>query len=159
MTNEPLVYERHDSITVDFGGGRKLRAGRYSDKATDGVPDAVFAEWCNLRDQSGTYGERVRAFVRGIRRVWPAWDSGGTPRARKAARKSSADEYGRDAVQSLQLSIRDAAESVPLPPRFMEKSAAAPNAVVILDISTGRSVKVGLCDLRGVRETLSALFG
>lgn len=158
--SKPIVTERHDSITVDFGGGRKLRAGRYSDRATGSIPKTVFFAFCALRDaKGGTYGQRIAKFADTIERIWPSWTKGGTPKPKKAAPKSIADKYGKDAVRALQMGMKDAAERNALPARFMQKEGPAGNCVILLDTKTGRTVEVGLCDLHGARAVLRAFFG
>jgi len=52
-----------------------------------------------------------------------------------------------------------AAEAAPMPVRFDAVPHPDQRAMIITDIETGRSSTVALCHYRGVRETLSALFG
>ena len=73
--------------------------------------------------------------------------------------KSLHETYGQDAPLALSIGIRDAAESVTIPGRFMIKQGAVPSSVVILDTETGRHAEVALCNYRGVRSVLAALFG
>lgn len=74
-------------------------------------------------------------------------------------KKSLHETYGADATRALSMGMRDAAESVSIPDRFMVKNGPRPSRVVILDTTTGRHVEVALCYYRGVREVLSVLFG
>jgi hypothetical protein len=73
--------------------------------------------------------------------------------------KSLHQNYGKGAPLALSLGIRDAAETTPMPSRFMVKASALPSFVVIVDQQTGRTVEVALCHYRGVREALASLFG
>lgn len=156
---KPIIYTKHDSITVEFGAGRMLRMGRYADSAKGNVPKTVFFAWVKVRDaKGGTLGERVEKFVKNIRRIWPGWDKAGVPKPRKATAKSLADKYGRDAIRALQNGMTDAAERQELPSRFMQKNGPRGNCVILLDTETGKSIEVSLCDLFGARQALAAFF-
>jgi hypothetical protein len=62
-------------------------------------------------------------------------------------------------VVGLQNCMVSAAHRVPLPSRF--KSVAGPlgSQRKIIDIQTGKSVVIGLCDYQGARKALNTLFG
>jgi len=65
----------------------------------------------------------------------------------------------REKVAAVRGGMVGAAESVPVPDRFYFEDHPTDGAMILTDMETGRHCDVALCDYRGVRELLAALFG
>lgn len=75
--------------------------------------------------------------------------------------KSIHQKFGSDAPKVLSGMIQDQAERNPLPDRFMVKNDpdGTGSTVIIVDTTTMKQAKLGLCDYPGARKVLNALFG
>jgi hypothetical protein len=72
----PRIIRNFDWISVDFGNGRRLTAGRSGEKATGAVPRDVFDKWSKMicETGTGTFDERIERFVADIDTTWPDWN-------------------------------------------------------------------------------------
>ena len=87
----PRIIKNHDYISVDFGNGRRLTAGRSGEKATGAVPSLVFDRWHKMvhNDDGMQLGDRIQKFVDEINSLWPEWST--PPKAFKVGDKVKVD--------------------------------------------------------------------